>query len=115
MGANQYTPETKEVRGAWLQAHRTEAWGGRIDLEARPKERLAEFDRWLDQVKTEAKAEGIREAVKAVRGVYDMQCPVKPSDSYIHPSVRIAHKWWETCLGGTLDDLARVAKQIRGS
>lgn len=61
----EYTPDTKEVRGAWLQAHRTEAWGGRMEIEARPKERLAEFDRWLDQVKAEAKAEALQEAAQA--------------------------------------------------
>ena len=45
--AEAHTPDTAEVRAAWLDAHRVEAWGGRMDMEARPRERVAEFNRWL--------------------------------------------------------------------
>ena len=42
-----YTPTTEDVRAAWIEAHKVDAAGGRIDAEHRPRERIAEFDRWL--------------------------------------------------------------------
>ncbi len=54
MGAKQFTPTTEDVRALYVlatPAHRTTIAGGK-----------AEFDRWLDQVKAEAKAEALEEA-----------------------------------------------------
>lgn len=49
-----YTPTTKEVRAAWIDAHRVDTpLGGRMDMEARPRERIREFDRWMASVLAE--------------------------------------------------------------
>lgn len=55
-------------------------------------------------------AEELERAVSAVQAVYDMQCPVMPSDRYVGAGAYYAHSWWETVLGGRLRDLrARAA------
>ncbi|WP_336647543.1 hypothetical protein [Microbacterium sp. MMO-10] len=49
-----YTPTTEEVRAAWIDAHRVDTpLGGRMDMEARPRERIREFDRWMASVLAE--------------------------------------------------------------
>lgn len=66
----EYTPTTTDVLAAWLDAHSADAWGGRIDVEARPKTRVAEFDRWLvahdREVAARAREEALAEARDAI-------------------------------------------------
>ena len=59
-----------------------------------------------------AQAEALREAVAAVRAVYDLQCPVMPADQYVGAGAHMAHQWWETVLGGKLRDLTARADAI---
>lgn len=100
-----YTPNTEQVRNAY---------GAHIaDCNYVSKDSLNEFDRWMAQVRAEAKAEGMREAIESVRWVYDLQCPVDQAGRYIHRAARIAHKWWEKALGGRLDELERRANQYK--
>ena len=59
------------------------------------------------------RAAGAREALESglarIRAIYDMQCPVRPAESYVHPSVRVAHLWWQKVLGRALEDLQERA------
>ena len=105
MGANEYTPDTEQVREQYTREQPPHI--GTVS------QKRSELDRWLEQIKREAKAEGLREAIKEVRWVYEMHCPVKPAEDYIHPAARVAHKWWEKVLGGKLQDLERRAKQVK--
>ena len=59
-----------------------------------------------------AQAEALREAVAAVRAVYDLQCPVMPADQYVGAGAHMAHRWWQTVLGGKLADLTARADAI---
>ena len=99
----EYTPDTATIRTFYTS-----------DTDGNPLPgRAAQFNRWLETIRSEAKAEGMREAIESVRWVYNIQCPVKPSDRYIHRAARIAHKWWEQVLGGRLDELERRANQYK--
>ncbi len=66
--ADEYTPTETDILGAWLDAHREPSWGGRCDAEARPKARIAEFHRWLQQEREAAERRG---AIKALRDAAD--------------------------------------------
>lgn len=107
----EYTPSMNELRDLWVD-HKLDPLPRSQGIPLVPTVQ-AEFDRFIAGIRGEAKAEALQEAIKAVRDVYEIQCPVKPGDSYIHPSVRIAHKWWETVLGGKLHDLDRRAEQYK--
>lgn len=37
-----------------------------------------------------------------VEDVYRLQCPVRSADTYVDRGALMAHKWWETVLGGLL-------------
>lgn len=52
---------------------------------------------------TKVAAQARAELLAKVQDVYDLQCPVRPSEDYTHPAARVAHKWWQTVLGGLLD------------
>lgn len=58
-----YTPETAEIRAAWLDSHRVDAEGGGFEREGRPLERLREFDRWFASEIEKAEERG-REQVR---------------------------------------------------
>jgi len=65
----------------------------------------------LDQIRAQAKAEGIREATDRVqRHVYDLQCPTS-ARGYVK-GARMAHRWWEKVLGGELGRLRELADEI---
>ena len=81
-------------------------WCGLTDYEPRL---LAEA---LLPVVRRAQAEALREAVAAVRAVYDLQCPVMPADQYVGAGAHMAHRWWQTVLGGKLADLTARADAI---
>lgn len=53
---------------------------------------------WVDRLKTE----GAREVLDKVQAVYDTQCPVGPERKFV-AGARMAHQWWETVLGGLLE------------
>lgn len=48
--ADNYTPDTVEVRAAWLDSFRTDSEGGRCIENGEIQERLLEFDRWHGEV-----------------------------------------------------------------
>lgn len=58
-----YTPEEQEFIGAWVSSHSKEGWGGPVDIEGRPRERMAEARRGIAKVKADA----LREAAKDMR------------------------------------------------
>lgn len=51
---NDYTPEEQEFIGAWVSSHSEEGWGGPVDVEGRPRERIAEARRGIAKVKADA-------------------------------------------------------------
>ena len=59
--SKEHTPSTRGVRSAYLRV-----WNGSIKG-ANAETVAAEFDRWLDQVKDEARREALRSAASEVR------------------------------------------------
>lgn len=59
-----YTPDTAEIRAAWLDSHRVDAEGGGFEREGRPRERIREFDRWFLQEIERAEYSGYLRAVR---------------------------------------------------
>jgi uncharacterized protein (UPF0264 family) len=61
-----------------------------------------------------ARADELDQAIKQVQAIYDMQCPARPK-RYVSHGAWVAHRWWETCLGGELDRLRDRATSIRAA
>lgn len=47
---SEYTPTRQELIASWIQAHREAGCGGPVDVDGRPKERIAEAHRGLAEV-----------------------------------------------------------------
>ncbi|MFJ2618182.1 hypothetical protein [Glutamicibacter sp. NPDC087344] len=110
--SGEYTPTTAVARGTYEVAW--DSVTDPADLKEVRSQARAEFDRWLAGIRAVAKAEALEESAAKIRYVYELQCPVKSSEDYVHPSVRVAHLWWQRVLGGTLTEIERRAQQIRG-
>lgn len=98
--AAEYTPTTQDVRAAWIDAHRVPAWGGRIDAEGRPRERVREFDRWLAEHDAQVAAEALRRKARAYRQAE------REGYVFLGESDRVP---WETVVRDLDSDAARVA------
>lgn len=61
-----YTPTAQELIAAWIEAHQVPAAGGKIDAEARPKERIAEAKRGIAAIEREAAARALSEVADAL-------------------------------------------------
>lgn len=59
-----YTPTTPVIRGAYVQLNSGASWESK-------QPRLAEFDRWLEQVKAEAWDEGYSASETTWKHIYD--------------------------------------------
>ncbi|GAA0200468.1 hypothetical protein [Glutamicibacter creatinolyticus] len=108
------SPDLDRIRADWID-HKVEY---EPHLTTNRYDQLAsvlgkEFDHAIQKIRADAEAEVIEEVIESIRWVYELQCPVKPSAHYIHPAARIAHKWWETVLGGRLKELEIRAAKIR--
>lgn len=57
----EYTPTDEDMRTAWLQSHQVPTWGGQSDIGGRPKERIAEWYRWLAAHDAEVRAQALAE------------------------------------------------------
>jgi hypothetical protein len=64
-------------------------------------------DAHVDALIRQAKAEERAALVARVRSVFEMQCPPLPADRYVDRGAFLAHDWWNTVLGGLLEDLER--------
>ncbi|WP_240373091.1 hypothetical protein [Brevibacterium zhoupengii] len=65
-----YTPDEQEFIGAWVSAHSEEGWGGPVDVEGRPLERISEARRGI----AKAKADALREAADALPKPVGLNC-----------------------------------------
>lgn len=75
-----YTPTTQEVRAGWLEAHRvpTNDVGGYMEREGKPKERLAEFDRWLESERQSIRTEVHKEILSSLGlKIEDVEAAIK--------------------------------------
>lgn len=71
-----YTPTTPVIRGAYVQLHPDASWESK-------QPRLAEFDRWLNQVKAEAWDEGHESAALRIpEGVWHDVAAPHPGNPY---------------------------------
>lgn len=58
----------------------------------------------------EAEIERLRAQIRAVRRVYDLQCPVRPKSDYVDAGAWMAHRWWQTVLGAALSSSEQVSE-----
>ena len=71
-----YTPTTPVIRGAYIQLHSDASWESK-------QPRLAEFNRWLDEVKSEAWDEGYESAALRIpEGVWHDVAAPHPGNPY---------------------------------
>lgn len=76
-----YTPDTYDVREAWLNSEYEERGEQYTDDDLR-----AEFNRWLEQVKAEAWREGARDVMEAIGAEIGTLTFLAPYNPYERPA-----------------------------
>lgn len=80
MSTEPYTPEEQEFIAAWVSSHSEEGWGGPVDVEGRPLERIAEARRGIAKVKADALREAAGDLIR--------EAGLIPMPNLEHPAVR---------------------------